>query len=496
MNVRPSLDEILAYDGPATHAAVSVQLLADAETPVSVYAKLTAGARDAVLLESVEGGERMARYSFIVRGDHGRLSVRDGLLMSADASGVTESPVTDPLVPLEAALTDRAVWSPVPLPRFHGGAVGYLGFDCIRYFEDVPLAEEDALGLPEAVFVFAREVYIYDHVTRRLSLVIQAPLHGDRAAHHAAAVGRLTTAVDALAEPAPQLRPLPAGAELGALPNFVSNRSQQQMEAAVSQAREAIAAGEVFQVVLSQRFTVHDQVDPLTLYRALRALNPSPYMFLFQLRDFALVGASPEVLVRVEDDDIFLRPIAGTRRRGHDAAEDLALEEDLLADEKELAEHRMLVDLGRNDVGRVAEIGTVRLDDPLHIERYAHVMHIVSDVHGRLAPGKSSFDVLRACFPAGTVSGAPKVRACELIAQLEPDRRGVYAGAVGYFGDNGNMDLCIAIRSLVAQRDRVSTQAGAGIVWDSDPTKEHEECLHKARSGLRAIGLAQAWGRR
>jgi anthranilate synthase component 1 len=374
--------------------------------------------------------------------------------------------------------------------------VGYLGFDCVRYFEDVPLAEKDAMGHPEAIFVFAREVYIYDHVTRRLSLVIQVPLHGDRAAHHANAVSRLEAAVAALAAPAPQLRPLPVGTDEGALPAFVSNRSQRDMEEAVERARQAIAAGEVFQVVLSQRFTVHDAVDPLTLYRALRALNPSPYMFLFRLRDFALVGASPEVLVRVEDDDIFLRPIAGTRPRGRDDAEDQALEAELLADEKELAEHRMLVDLGRNDVGRVAAIGTVRLDDPLHIERYAHVMHIVSDVHGRLAEGKDCFDVLRACFPAGTVSGAPKVRACELIAQLEPDRRGVYAGAVGYFGDNGNMDLCIAIRSLVAEADRVSTQAGAGVVWDSVPAREHEECLHKARSGLRAIGLAQRWGHR
>lgn len=494
MTPRPSLSEFHAYDGPATHAAISVQLLADAETPVSVFAKLTADARDAVLLESVEGGERMGRYSFIVRGDHGRLSIRDGLLMTADASGVRERPVTDPLAPLAEALADKAIWSPVPLPRFHGGAVGYLGFDCIRYFEDVPLAEVDALGLPDAVFVFAHEVYIYDHVTRRLTLVIQVPLSGDRAGHHQAATNRLSAAVAALAAPAPELRPLPAGDDADAMPPFVSNRSQRQMEAAVSDAREAIAAGEVFQVVLSQRFTVHEHVDPLTLYRALRALNPSPYMFLFRLRDFALVGASPEVLVRVEDGDIFLRPIAGTRPRGRDAEHDHALELDLLADEKELAEHRMLVDLGRNDVGRVAEIGTVRVDDPLHIERYAHVMHIVSDVHGRLADGKNCFDVLRACFPAGTVSGAPKVRACELIARLEPERRSVYAGAVGYFGDNGNMDLCIAIRSLVAQPDRVSTQAGAGIVWDSDPTKEHEECLHKARSGLRAIGLARRWG--
>jgi len=262
------------------------------------------------------------------------------------------------------------------------------------------------------------------------------------------------------------------------------------MQDAVRQGREAIEAGEVFQVVLSQRLTVEARLAPLELYRALRALNPSPYMFLYRFRDFSLVGASPEVLVRVEDGEILLRPIAGTRPRGRTEEEERALEAELLADEKELAEHRMLLDLGRNDVGRVAALGSVRVEDPMHIERYAHVMHIVSDVRAQVAEGFDCLDVLRACFPAGTVSGAPKVRACELIAELEPQRRGLYAGAVGYVGANGNLDMCIAIRTLVVEPDCVHIQAGAGVVWDSVPETEHRECLHKARSGLRAVELA------
>ena len=262
------------------------------------------------------------------------------------------------------------------------------------------------------------------------------------------------------------------------------------MESAIQRAREAIEAGEALQVVVSQRHTVPVTVDPLELYRAFRGLNPSPYMFLLGFEDFTVVGASPEVLVRLEDEEILVRPIAGTRRRGRDEAEDEALERELLADAKELAEHRMLVDLGRNDVGRVAEIGSVRVERPLHIERYSHVMHIVTDVHGRLADGLDAFDVLRACFPAGTVSGAPKVRACELLAELEPDRRGPYAGAVNYFSVNGSMDTCIAIRTMIVEPDAVHLQAGAGVVYDSVPAHERQECLSKAEAGLRADQLA------
>ena len=501
----PSEADFLAHDGEERLAALSVVLLADDETPISLYRRLSAGCTDAVLLESVEGGELMGRYSFIVAGAEERFTFTDGRGVVEVPDGTAPARLLefdDPLDVLRERLSSWTVWSPTPLPRFHGGAVGYLGFDCVQYFEDLPLPARAGLGHPDGCFLLARELYIYDHVSRRLILVTHARLDRDRRAEYAAAHARLERALGRLQEPAPTPdRPWALGpteltaatrAASGTDGEFTANRSREDFEAAVESARAAIARGEVFQVVLSQRLTVHRTVDPLELYRALRALNPSPYMFLLRFADFAVGGASPEVLVRVEDGEILLRPIAGTRPRGATPAEEAVLEADLLSDEKELAEHRMLVDLGRNDVGRVAAIGSVRVEEPLHIERYSHVVHMVSDVRGDVAPGHDSFDVLRACFPAGTVSGAPKIRACELLAELEPDRRGLYAGAVGYFGAGGNMDMCIAIRTMLVEPRRVHTQAGAGIVWDSDPSREYEECMHKARSGLAAIRLAAA----
>ena len=502
----PSEAEFLAHRGEERWAALSVVLLADDETPISLFRRLAADRPDAVLLESVEGGELMGRYSFIVAGAEERFTFADG-------RGVVEVPdgevpardveFDDPLDVLRERLASWTVWSPTSLPRFHGGAVGYLGFDCVRYFEELPLPARAGLGHPDGRFLLARELYIYDHVSRRLILVTHVRLDGDRHANYAAGQAKLERAVARLQEapPAPD-RPWALGpGELAAASaakadavggEWTANRSREDFETAVERAREAIARGEVFQVVLSQRLTVATAVDPLELYRALRALNPSPYMFLLRFEDFAVVGASPEVLVRVEEGEILLRPIAGTRPRGATPAEEAALEADLLADEKELAEHRMLVDLGRNDVGRVAAIGSVRVEQPLHIERYSHVVHMVSDVRGQVAGDLDCFDVLRACFPAGTVSGAPKIRACELLAELEPDRRGLYAGAVGYFDAGGNMDMCIAIRTMLVEPECVHTQAGAGVVWDSDPAREYDECMHKARSGLAAIRLAAA----
>ena len=506
----PSETELRAHRGPERFAALSISLLADSETPISIYRRLARGKRDAVLLESVEGGELMGRYSFIVAGVDERLTFRDrvGVLERWESTGdgtggggwtEEEIAASDPLAFLRERLADWTVWSPVPLPRFHGGAVGYLGFDCVRHFEDLPLPAAPGLGHPDGRFLFARDIYIYDHVSRRLTLVTHVRLDGDRSAAHAAGRARLERAVARLYEEplspgapwalgagelARASRPAPDG------PTCRTNRTRDEFETAVRRARAAIEQGEIFQVVISQRLSVEVSVDPLELYRALRALNPSPYMFLLRFDDFAVVGASPEVLVRLEEGEILLRPIAGTRPRGATPEEEAQLEAELLADEKELAEHRMLIDLGRNDVGRVAEIGSVRMERPLHIERYSHVMHIVSDVRGQLDPDRDGFDLLRACFPAGTVSGAPKIRACELLAELEPDRRGLYAGAVGYFGVGGNMDMCIAIRTLVVEPAWVHTQAGAGIVWDSDPAREYDECLHKARSALAAIRLA------
>ncbi len=490
---QPCEADFLAYSGPERWAALTVSLLADSETPISIFRRLAGDEPDTVLLESVEGGELMGRYSFIVVGARDRFTFRDGQGVHEGSGEPEHCRFEDPLSVLQERLVDWTVWSPAPLPRFHGGAVGYLGFDCIRYFEDLPLPPDDGLGLPDGRFLFARELYIYDHVSRRLMLVTHVPLNGDRKTAYAEGRERLAAAATKLHDtPLPPTAPWTFEEAAPALPEWRASRGRADFEAAVSQAREAIEAGEIFQVVISQALTVDVAVDPLDLYRALRALNPSPYMYLFRFEDFAVVGASPEVLVRVEDGEILLRPIAGTRPRGATPEEEARLEAELLADEKELAEHRMLLDLGRNDVGRVAEIGSVRVEQPLHLERYSHVVHIVSDVRGRLAEGQDCFDVLRACFPAGTVSGAPKIRACELLAELEPHRRGLYAGAVGYFGASGNMDMCIAIRTLIVEANQVHTQAGAGIVWDSDPAREYEETLHKARSGLAAISLAAA----
>lgn len=498
--ISPSREAVLAYAGDATHVALSVRLLADSLTPISLYRALAAGRPRAFLLESVVGGEIMGRYSFAgadiqshLRFEHGRATITRH---HADGLEIEERSCTDPLDVLKAELAHREVWAPDDLPRFPGGAVGYLGFDCIAAFEPrVTLPEGKGIGAPDGEMLVADALAAYDHARRQVVLIVHAPLTGDRATAFAHAEERLLAMIGRLSLPqgspeAPWM--LPAG-ELPPVADVLplrSNRTREDMEAAVRRAQQAIVEGEVFQVVPSQRISVPVQVDPLTLYRALRAVNPSPYMFLLRFEERALVGASPEVLVRLQDGELLVRPIAGTRQRGATAEEDDALAAELLGDEKELAEHRMLVDLGRNDLGRVAARGTVRVEDPEHIERYAHVMHIVTDVHATLREGLDAYDVFRACFPAGTVSGAPKVRACELLSELEPDRRGPYAGAVGYFGFDGNLDTCIAIRTLVVDDAGVHVQAGAGIVHDSIPANEHRECQRKALSSLRALQLA------
>ncbi|MEL6347239.1 MAG: chorismate-binding protein [Myxococcota bacterium] len=496
----PSLEAVESHRGDETHVALSVTLLADTLTPISLYEALSAGRRRSFLLESVVGGDVMGRYSFVGADIRGHLRFSSGEVTvtrsGSDGAAWTRSPCGDPLEVLQTELSAWRVWSPRPLPRFIGGAVGYLGFDCVRSFEPrVSLARGVGLGAPDGELLLADSLAVYDHVSRRVTLIVHASLRGDRAVSYAAAVERLHAMVGRLSLPsrppeAPWVLPagpLPPVADV--LP-LTTNRTREDMEAAVRQAKAAIEAGEVFQVVPSLRITAPVQIAPLTLYRALRAVNPSPYMFLLGLGERSLVGASPEVLVRLEGDDLLVRPIAGTRRRGETAEEDAALAADLLSDEKELAEHRMLVDLGRNDLGRIAARGTVRVEDREHIERYAHVMHIVSDVRAKLRAGLDAFDVFRACFPAGTVSGAPKVRACAMLSELEPDRRGPYAGAVGYFGVDGSLDTCIAIRTLVVDDAGVHVQAGAGVVHDSVPSREHAECQRKALSCLRALQLA------
>lgn len=483
--LEPSLEAFAAHSGDHSHVALSATFMADEETPISLFRRLAEGRPRAFLLESVSGGEQLARYSFM-GCDVTRTLVFDDGVATIHGSGGRRIPSADPLGVLRNLLADYRVAPREDLPRFQGGAVGYIGFDCIRYLEPVPLPPGRGVGLPEMAMLLPEELLIYDHTTHRLTIVVHARLDGDRRLSYRRAQARVAELLARLSIPrhASPVSPLPTEPPP---PPFTANCTAEDYCAAVGAAQQAIHAGEAFQVVVSRRETAEVDVDPLDLYRALRSLSPAPYMFYLAFDTFHVVGASPEVLVRLENHELLVRPIAGTRRRGATPAEDLALEEQLLADPKELAEHRMLVDLGRNDLGRVAKVGSVRVEHPLHIERFSHVMHIVTDVRADLAPGLDAFDVFRACFPAGTVSGAPKIRACELLATLEPDRRGVYAGAVGYFDYRGNMDTAIAIRTAIVEPGRVHLQAGAGIVFDSIAESEFEECHNKMAASRAAV---------
>jgi anthranilate synthase component I len=495
--VSPALDEVLAYRGDATHLPLFVELLIDTETPISLYEKLAKDEPYSFLLESAEGGETFGRYSFIGFGPKCVFRFSGGRGVLIEDGKEREFELRDPLTEIERLVSAyRVKTHETTLPRFLGGAVGYLGYDTVRCFEKTPIPEGKALSIPESAFMICERLIIVDHLRHRVVLVDHVPTAGDRRRAYQEASARIDALVSRIerlggATSIFRIALEDADARIRAL-GVKATTAEPDWFAAVEKAKEAIRAGEIFQVVLSQRFTVERSIPSFEIYRALRALNPSPYMFHLSFDGFAAVGASPEVLVRLEDGEILLRPIAGTRKRGATRQEDLDLEDELLSDEKELAEHRMLLDLGRNDVGRIAEIGSVEVEHPLHIERYSHVMHIVSDVRGRLKRGASAYDVLRACFPAGTVSGAPKIRAMEIIAGLEPVARGLYSGAVGYFDFSGNMDTCIAIRSLVVEPHAVHAQAGAGIVFDSVPEKEHEECSNKAKATLSAIALAEA----
>src|SRR5213595_2131734 len=472
------------------------EIVTDADTPVAAFAKI-ARPPFAFLLESLVGGERWARYTFLgtepreawrYRGEEiERWTPADGW----ERAGKTNDPIT------HLADRMRALRSvPVPgLPRFMGGAVGYLGYDLVRSIERLPPGPPDTLGVPDAVVMIADSLVILDNVFGRAILVanVEVPANASSAQRlrlYDSAQERLDALVARLGT-THQLAPLSLEGDVRLKPQ--SRYSQGDFERDVEKSRDYIAAGDVFQAVLSRRQVVPGAVDPLRLYRYLRALNPAPYLFYLALDDVTFVGSSPEVLVRVEGNEVTVRPIAGTRPRGASPVEDEALAAALISDAKELAEHRMLVDLGRNDVGRVAQYGTVRVTESLQIERYSHVQHLVSEVRGQLKDGYDALDVLRACFPAGTVSGALKVRAMEIIDELEPERRGPYAGAVGYVGWGATtMDTCIAIRSAVVLRDRVVVQAGAGIVADSEPAREFAETEAKALAVLRALALAKA----
>ena len=471
---------------------VTREVLADLDTPLSTYLKLADGPYS-YLFESVQGGEKWGRYSIIglpsrtvltVRGHCIRVH-RDNELMEEAAS------VADPLGWIEAFQARYRVPEVAGLPRFTGGLVGYFGYDTVRYMEPrlAGDAKPDPLGSPDILLMVSDEVVVFDNLAGKLLVVVhQDPAEADAWDR---AQSRLDELVQALRASVPGYRAL-ARARAVSESDFVSGFTRDGFEAAVRRVKDYIIEGDVMQVVLSQRLSVPYEAPPLDLYRALRTLNPSPYMFYLDLGDHHVVGSSPEILVRLEEGEVTLRPIAGTRPRGATEAQDRAYEADLLADPKELAEHLMLIDLGRNDVGRVSEIGSVRVTDKMVIERYSHVMHIVSNVTGRVRPGLSALDVLSATFPAGTVSGAPKIRAMEIIDELEPVRRGVYAGAVGYLSWSGNMDTAIAIRTAVIKDDTLHIQAGAGIVADSVPASEWEETMNKGRAVFRAAALAGA----
>ncbi len=491
--LHPSFDEFSRKAKDGNLIPVYREILADMETPVSAFRKIDRG-EYAFLLESVEGGEKWGRYSF--------LGSNPGLIFKA--KGTTAEVITgtdvqsyavehDLLEPLKAILQQYRPVRSDTLPRFYGGMVGFLAYDVVRQFERLPATAKDDLDLPDALFLLPDTLLIFDNLSHRIKVVCNAYVReatpqGLRQVYDDAA-GKIDEIVEALRRPLAlsEGRSRDAG-EL----QLSSSMSHAEFIEAVQRAKEYVRAGDIVQAVISQRLSTKTTADPFDIYRALRVVNPSPYMYYLRLGDLRVVGSSPEVLVRLEEGRIDLRPIAGTRPRGRSDAEDQALEQELLSDPKERAEHIMLVDLGRNDVGRVAEVGSVRVSELMTVERYSHVMHIVSNIKGVLAKGYDAFDLLRACFPAGTVSGAPKIRAMEIIEELERVRRGPYAGAVGYFGFSGNMDTCITIRTVVIIDGTAHVQVGAGIVADSDPEREYEETMNKARGMLKAIEMAES----
>jgi anthranilate synthase component 1 len=501
--VTPSYPEFVRLARRYNRIPVSLAYHADLETPLSAYLKLAKGPYG-FLLESVERNEKVARFSIVGFDPPEVYEAKDHLLVRTAGGRRGERQVHNPLqaVARDAAAV-RMAPSPAGLSGFAGGLVGYVAYDAAGYFENLPQQKPDELRKPDLVLMAAENLVVFDHLQETVRLLVNARVGEgcDRRALYASAVRRLTGIRRSLEKPLSGFRELPVAPASafprGSLFGFASNFRERDFLAAVERSKGYIRAGDVIQVVLSQRFEKATKADPVTVYRLLRRLNPSPYMFLLKLGGFTLAGSSPEMFVRVTDRVAETRPIAGTRPRGATPAEDAALEAGLLKDEKELAEHVMLVDLGRNDLGRVCEYGTVKVPAFKRVERYSHVMHIVSDVTGRLREGRTAFDVFQSCFPAGTLSGAPKIRAMEIIDELEPSQRGPYGGAVCVFGYDGNMDSAITIRSAVFREGgggarRVSVQAGAGLVADSDPRKEYQECCNKARAVLLAVHQAES----
>ncbi len=504
--ISPTRTDYVDRTRDGQNVPVRTTISADLETPVSVYLKLKRFMSDqaggsAFLFESVERGVQMGRHSFIGLSAETDIQLVNGVVQTRrEGKGTSEAPVdpADPLGPIRTELAASTLLHDpeLLLPPPFGGAVGYVGFDIVKYFENIPLAEGTGEDLPDYRFMFPRTLVVFDHVKSEIE-ILTVPRDGDPALVHARACTEIEAVLHALDQPLPpearRERNSAGSNEAPADPSagLTSNFEREAFMEIVLQAQEHILAGDAFQIVLSQRLSGETEVSPFQIYRALRILNPSPYLFFLDFNDFQLVGSSPEMMVRLTKGRLQVNPIAGTRPRGKTVAADNKLAADLLADEKERAEHVMLVDLGRNDVGRVCQTGSVQVDEFMAVERYSHVMHLVSRVSGELNEGLDMFDALRATFPAGTVSGAPKIRAMEILSELESSRRGPYAGAVGYFGQDGDMDMCITIRTLLMRGKKFSVQAGAGIVADSDPAREYQESLDKIRALTRAVRIAE-----
>ena len=495
MQIEPAASAFAERYGRGEAQVVWVTLVADLETPVSAFLKIAGGRPMSFLLESVEGGAVRGRYSIIglepdlvwrARGDRAEVN------RSARRDGEAFVPCNEPpLAALRALIAESRIELPEALPRMAAGIFGYLGYDMVRLMEELPPANPDPIGIPDAILIRPTVVVVFDAVKDSITVVMPVRPEAGVSAKTALARAseRLAAIVDALEQPLDHAAANGKAGAVAALPT--SNTTPAEYERMVRAAKDYIAAGDIFQVVLSQRFEAPFELPPFSLYRALRRVNPSPYLYFLDLGEFAVAGSSPEILVKVTGGTVTIRPIAGTRPRGATPHEDAALEAELLADPKERAEHVMLADLGRNDVGRVAATGTVRLTETMTVERYSQVMHIVSNVEGALADERDAIDALAAGFPAGTVSGAPKVRAMEIIDELEKDKRGLYAGAVGYFSAAGEMDTCIVLRTALVKDGVMYVQAGAGIVADSDPDAEQQECINKAKALFRAAEEAR-----
>jgi anthranilate synthase component 1 len=498
MNIHPSREVFASLAAQGNVIPVYADLMADFETPVSAYAKLKESG-PSYLLESVEGGENLSRYSFIGCRPR-KVFICGPKTTEIRAPGQPTQTVATPHDPLKLIEEEMHGYKPVVLPglpRFTGGAVGFVAYEYVSRIEPtVPAAAADELGCPLLYFMLSDSLLIFDRAKQTLRLCVNAHLrHADGSgaaaidAAYDAAVAELRELHAILSQPR-ELAPAPL-VDIGKISVPAGNFTQPRFEQVVTDGKEFIRSGDIIQFVPSQRFTREFRKPPLDLYRALRTVNPSPYMFILEAGDFSIVGASPEVHVRLTDGLVEIRPIAGTRKRGATHDEDVALEKELLADEKERAEHLMLVDLARNDIGRVCRFGSVKVPEMMVIERYSHVMHIVSQVEGQIAPDKNAYDLMRATFPAGTVSGAPKIRAMQIIAQYEPTQRGFYAGALGYFGYDGNMDTCIMLRTALLKGSRIHIQAGAGIVADSVPASEYQETISKASALFKAVAMAE-----